>query len=216
MSFKGYTSKDKTIKSDNLVQNLFSGQKLAGTKWSKINTGRTGFATLMDAPIIEDHLKTEKRNMGKGFLKLQVPDFNKADATPVQIGGRLMYPNDKGVFTIIDEAVVNKMASIEEEKRTYVESLIEKASMSDEICQLILGLETAQELVNLLGPGADAGDATEDPDVIAVNALPSAIETYDPSGITYSRAIQKFKLCIKTHMPMLDNLTPAKTINQEA
>lgn len=89
MSFKGYTSKDKTIKSDNLVQNLFSGQKLAGTKWSNINTGRSGFATLMDAPIIEDHLKTEKRNMGKGFLKLQVPDFNKADATPVQMGGAL-------------------------------------------------------------------------------------------------------------------------------
>ena len=61
-----------------------------------------------------------------------------------------------------------------------------------------------------------AGGATKDADVIAVNALPSAIETYDPTGITYSRAIQKFKLCMKHHMPILDNLTPNKTITQEA
>ena len=32
----------------------------------------------------------------------------------------------------------------------------------------------------------------------------------------YSKAIQKFKLIIKTNMPMLDNMTPAKTLNQEA
>jgi len=211
-----FTTTERTIKTGASVDGLFTGQKLQGTKWSHVSTGRTGWNTLMDAPIIEKHMETERRNMGNGFMKLQVPNFDSAKATPVNIGGRLVYPDKNGIFTIIDEAVVNKMASVEEEKRTYVESLIEKASMSDEICQLILGLERPEELQRLLAKGATAGGATEDEDLILVNAMPSAIETYDPSGITYSRAIQKFKLCIKHNLPILDNLTPNKTINQEA
>ena len=211
-----FTTTERTIKTGASVDGLFTGQKLQGTKWSHVSTGRTGWNTLMDAPIIEKHMETERRNMGNGFMKLQVPNFDASKAMPVNIGGRLVYPDSKGVFTIIDEAVVNKMTSIEEEKRKYVESLIEKASMSDEICQLILGLETDDELKNLLGAGANAGGATKDKDVIDVDALPSAIETYDPSGITYSRAIQKFKLCIKHNLPILDNLTPNKTVTQEA
>jgi len=161
-------------------------------------------------------LKTEKRNMGKGFMQLQIPHHKRGDtAAPVQIGGRLMYPDKDGIFTIIDEAVVNKMASMEEEKRQYLESLIEKCSLSDEICQLVLGIEDAPELEAALGAG-NGDPQIMHADLIKVGALPSQIETYDPTSLTYSQAIQKFKLVIKNRMPILDNLTPAKTINQEA
>ncbi len=53
-------------------------------------------------------------------------------------------------------------------------------------------------------------------DLAAVDCMPETIETLDPTSQTYSKAIQKFKLIIKTNMPMLDNMTPAKTLNQEA
>ena len=195
------------------------GKKLQGTKWSHVNTGRTGFNTLMDAPIIEEHLQTQRRNMGDGFLKLAIPDYANLDASkkgkPINIGGRMMFPDVNGVFTIIDSAVVNKMASMEEEKRQYLESLIEKCSLSNEICQLVLGMEKYEELEAALGAG-NGDPQIMHADLIKVGALPSQIESYDPTSLTYSQAIQKFKIVIKHHLPILDDLTPAKTFNQEA
>jgi len=208
-------SKERSIKTGKVVDSLFTGNKLQGTKWSHVSTGRTGFNTLMDAPIIEDHIKTDRRNMGDGFMRLAIPNYDASKAKPVNIGGRLMFPDKKGVFTIIDDAVVNKMASLEEEKRQYLEKLIEKASLSDEICQLILGMEDDTELIDALGADKDDGGNIKDDNLKKVNALPSALETYDPTSLTYSAAIAKFKQVIKNRMPILDNLTPASTQNQE-
>jgi len=217
MSFKlSGESKERSIRSGRAVDSLFEGKKLQGTKWSHVSTGRTGFNTLMDAPIVEDHIKTERRNMGDGFIRLAIPDYDARKAKPVNIGGRLMFPDKNGIFTIIDDAVVTKMQKLEEEKRQYLESLIERASLSDEICQLILGMETQEELIRALGANQSDSGAIKDPALVAVNALPSALETYDPSSITYSQAIAKFKQVIKGRMPILDNLTPASTQNQEA
>jgi len=210
-----FSSRKRNIIDNSAVNTLFAPEKLQGTKWQHHSTGRTGFNTIMDRDIIADHMKTEKRNMGNGFLKLQIPDYNPANPTAVNIGGRLMYPDKDGVLTIIDESVVNKMASIEEEKRQYVEKLIEKASLSDEICALVLGVKDQNELKKLLDVGGDAGEPQLADSLKAVNAMPSALETYDPTSITYSQAIQKFKICVKTLMPIMDNLTPASTINQE-
>ena len=216
MSFKlSGESKERSIKTGKVVDSLFTGNKLQGTKWSHVSTGRTGFNTLMDAPIIEDHIKTDRRNMGDGFMRLAIPNYDASKAKPVNIGGRLMFPDKKGVFTIIDDAVVNKMASLEEEKRQYLEKLIEKASLSDEICQLILGMEDDTELIDALGADKDDGGNIKDDNLKKVNALPSALETYDPTSLTYSAAIAKFKQVIKNRMPILDNLTPASTQNQE-
>ena len=221
MSFKLLgESRERSIKTGATVDSLFDGKKLQGTKWSHVSTGRTGFNTIMDAPIIEEHLQTQRRNMGDGYLKLSIPGYNRLDASkkgkPINIGGRLMFPDNNGVFTIIDSAVVNKMAAMEEEKRQYLESLIEKCSLSDEICQLILGMDTPDNLRNALGATKNDDGNITDPALVAVNALPSAIETYDPTSLTYSQAIAKFKQVIKHHLPILDDLTPAKTMKQEA
>jgi len=215
-----FNSKKKTITVDskgqsNAVNEMFQGKKMVGTKWNNVGTGRQGWNTILDTPIIEDHLKTEQRNFGQGFLQLQIPNYKAGDNKPVNIGGRLMYPDANGIFTIIDESVVNKMSKMEEERRQYIESLIEKASLSDEICALILGLNSVNDLDALLGAGGDDGGFITDENLKKVNAKSSALETYDPSSLTYSQAIQKFKLVIKNHMPILDNLTPASTQNQE-
>jgi len=210
-------SKVRTIKSGKTVDSLFTGDKLQGTKWSHVSTGRTGWNTIMDAPIIEEHIKTERRNMGDGYMRLAIPNFDATkDAKPVNIGGRLMFPDKNGVFTIIDEAVVNKMAAMEEEKREYLEKIIEKCSLSDEICQLVLGMDNRTELIKALGKDQNDGGLITDPFLVEVSALPSSIETYDPTGITYSRAIQRFKQTIKNRLPILQNLTPSSTQNQEA
>ena len=101
------------------------------------------------------------------------------------------------------------------QKRKYLEDIIEKASMSDEICALILAQPNVAALkANFLGSGATAGGEITDADLIAVNAMPSAIETYDPTSIGFSRAIQKFKIVCKTRMPIMQSMTNKKVQNE--
>ena len=102
------------------------------------------------------------------------------------------------------------------EKREYLESVIEKASLSNAICSLVLGMANEEELYKkMLGPGANGNVAGMSPELAATDAMPETIETLDPTGQTYSRAIQKFKLVIKAAMPMLDNMTPQATLDEE-
>ena len=67
----------------------------------------------------------------------------------------------------------------------------------------------------MLGRGAKGGVANMSDELIDTDAMPETIECLDPTGQTYSRAIQKFKLVIKAAMPMLDNMTPQSTLNEE-
>ena len=106
-----------------------------------------------------------------------------------------MYPDADGSYVIIDSSVVNEMQKAEMEKREYLESVIEKASLSNAICSLVLGMKDEEELYKrMLGPNANGNVANMSPELVAVDAMPETIETLDPTGQTYSRAIQKFKL----------------------
>jgi len=211
----------KTIDVGNkLVESLYTPEKLRGTKWNHVSTGRTGFNTILDKDIIKRHLDREKQNMGQGFLRLTVPGYDGTKPSPINIGGRLMYPqeNGKGGYdvVIVDNGVVKKMKEMEEEKRKYLEELIETCSLSDEIMALTLGLNGVDDLKALIGAGQNMGGEISDTELVQVDATPSSIETMDPTGQTYSKALQKFKICLRHFMPVLDDLTPAKTINQEA
>jgi len=196
---------------NSMVENHFKMENLAGTKWH--GGGRTGINSVLDNEIIASHLDTKKRNMGKGYLKLRLQNGDKN--TPINIGGRMMYPNSEGDYVIIDGSVVDEMQKSEVEKREYLESIIEKAALSNNICALILGCADEAALKNILGKGANGGIATMDNDLTAVDAMPETIETYDPTGQTYSRAIQKLKLVMKNRVPCIDQMTPANTMNQE-
>ena len=213
MSFRPQGNHDG-LDTNSSIANHFKKANLAGTKWSHVSTGRTGINSILDKDIINDHLRTKTRNMGKGFIKLKLQD---GDAnTPINIGGRLMYPDADGSYVIIDSSVVNEMQKAEMEKREYLESVIEKASLSNAICSLVLGMKDEEELYKrMLGPNANGNVPNMSPELVAVDAMPETIETLDPTGQTYSRAIQKFKLVIKAAMPMLDNMTPQSTLNEE-
>jgi len=214
MSFFKQRPNSNDIDGNESVKNHFKMANLAGTKWGHVGSGRTGINSILDKEIIDAHLKTKERNMGKGYLKLRLAD-GKPD-TPLNIGGRMMYPDAQGNYLIIDASVVAEMQKSETEKREYLEGIIEKASLSNDICALILGRKDEADLRdNMLGPGQKGG-ATMSADLAAVDCMPETIETLDPTGQTYSKAIQKFKLIIKTNMPMIDNMTPAQTLNQEA
>jgi len=205
---------DKTI-DQSTRDSLYSAQALRGTKWTNYSTGRTGWSTLLDKEIIQEDLEKDRRNRGQGFLKLQIPDFDPKDAQPVNIGGRMHFPSADGTFTIIDSNLVEHMQKLEEEKRSYLESIIEKCSLSDNIAALVLGMKSVGELKEALGRGKDDKGAITDDNLKQVDAMPSAIETYDPTSITYSQAIQKLKIVCRNHMPIMDSLTNKTTVNQD-
>ena len=201
-SFKSEPSKGN-------VASLYTPEKIAGTRYAHLGS-RTGLASTLDDRMIEKKIRDEQDMWGDGFIQYQV--LNKQNA-PMNIDGRLFYPDAAGLITVIDSDLVQKTADLETEKRKYLEDIIEKASMSDEICTLILAQKNVAALKNILGKGR--GDPyVSDPDLLNVDAMPSAIETYDPTGTTFSRAIQKFKIVVRAKLPALQSMTNKKVQNE--
>lgn len=198
-------------KDSSSVFKQFSAENLRGTKFSRYGHIKEGIASTMDQSTIKREIDKEIENWGNGFVKFQIvnPDGSPARDKPINIGGRMHFPGADGFITIVDDDFLKKQVEIENEKRSYLESLIEKASVSDGICSLMLGIK---DLDSVLGAG-NRGTVPMHKDLTDVDARPSALETYDPTSIVYSRAVQKFKLVMKAYMPIVSSLTPASAQN---
>ena len=201
-SFKSEPSKDN-------VASLYTPEKMAGTRYAHLGS-RTGLASVLDDRMIQKQMRDEQDMWGDGFIQYEVKGKPNA---PMNIDGRLFYPDAAGLITVIDSDLVQKTADLETEKRKYLEDIIEKASMSDEICTLILAQKSVAALKNILGKGKGDPYIT-DADLLNVDAMPSAIETYDPTGTTFSRAIQKFKIVVRAKLPALQSMTNKKVQNE--
>ena len=201
-SFKSEPSKDN-------VASLYTPEKMAGTRYAHLGS-RTGLASVLDDRMIEKQMRDEQDMWGDGFIQYEVKGKPNA---PMNIDGRLFYPDAAGLITVIDSDLVQKTADLETEKRKYLEDIIEKASMSDEICTLILAQKNVASLKDILGKGKGDPYIT-DADLLNVDAMPSAIETYDPTGTTFSRAIQKFKIVVRAKLPALQSMTNKKVQNE--
>ena len=201
-TFKSEPSKDN-------VASLYTPEKMAGTRYAHLGS-RTGLASVLDDRMIQKQMQDEQDMWGDGFIQYEVKGKPNA---PMNIDGRLFYPDAAGLITVIDSDLVQKTADLETEKRKYLEDIIEKASMSDEICTLILAQKSVASLKNILGKGRGDPYIT-DADLLNVDAMPSAIETYDPTGTTFSRAIQKFKIVVRAKLPALQSMTNKKVQNE--
>ena len=201
-SFKSEPSKDN-------VASLYTPEKMAGTRYAHLGS-RTGLASVLDDRMIQKQMRDEQDMWGDGFIQYEVKGKPNA---PMNIDGRLFYPDAAGLITVIDSDLVQKTADLETEKRKYLEDIIEKASMSDEICTLILAQKNVASLKEILGKGKGDPYIT-DADLLNVDAMPSAIETYDPTGTTFSRAIQKFKIVVRAKLPALQSMTNKKVQNE--
>ena len=192
------------------VDKLFSSSYLEGAKASNLGMSRTGMASVLDKGIALKEMEKVKRNLGKGYVTFKVTDGDK-DA-PLNIGGRIFYPRGKdGEFTLIDDDFLDKQLELEKERRNYLEDILEKASISNEVCSIVLSVADCK---TLLGATMDGGGVITDEELKKVDATPDMIETYDPSSITYSRAISKFKQVVKARLPILSKMTPDSVENK--
>ena len=99
---------------------------------------------------------------------------------------------------------------MENERREYIKQIIERASISNSICSMVLG----QDARELLGPGKDGKGTVTDAELVKVDANPETIETLDTTSQLYSSAIQKFKIVIKGFLPIIDNMTTKAVQNE--
>ena len=178
-----------------------------GTKYNHVGS-RSGLSSMLDSQIIERNAITENQNFGDGFISFTV-EKKKGKYPPLNIGGRLHYPNDEGKIVIVDSAILDRELQMENERRDYIKQIIERASISNNICSMVLG----QDARGLLGAGQDGG-ITMSGDLKAVDAMPETIETLDTSSKLYSQAIQKFKIIIKAFLPIIDNMTTKAVQNE--
>ena len=179
-----------------------------GTKYSHVGS-RSGLSSMLDSQIIERNNTTEKQNFGDGFISFTVEKKGNK-YPPLNIGGRIHYPDANGRVIIVDSAILDKELQMENERREYIKQIIERASISNSICSMVLG----QDANGLLGAGPDGNGSVKDVELIKVDALPETIETLDTTSQLYSRAIQKFKIVIKAFLPIIDNMT-SKSVQNE-
>ena len=177
-----------------------------GTKYNHVGS-RSGLSSMLDSQIIERNAITENQNFGDGFISFTV-EKKKGKYPPLNIGGRLHYPNDDGKIVIVDSAILDRELQMENERRDYIKQIIERASISNNICSMVLG----QDARGLLGAGQDGGVSMA-AELKAVDAMPETIETLDTTGQLYSKCIQKFKIIIKAFLPIIDNMTSSKVAN---
>ena len=179
-----------------------------GTKYNHVGS-RSGLSSMLDSQIIERNAKTEKENFGDGFISFTV-DKKGGKYPPINISGRLHYPNDDGKIVIVDSAILDRELMMENERRDYIKQIIERASISNSICSMVLG----QDARGLLGAGSDGGGSVKDAELIKIDAMPESIETLDTTSQLYSRAIQKFKIVIKAFLPIIDNMSSRSVQNE--
>ena len=78
-----------------------------GTKYNHVGS-RSGLSSMLDSEIIDRNRQTESENFGDGFISFTVEKNKNGVYPPLNIGGRLHYPNSDGRVIIVDSAILDR------------------------------------------------------------------------------------------------------------
>jgi hypothetical protein len=194
---------------------------------------RKGMASIMDAPLVEDHINQRTKALGRGKVvyKMFDPDTNEPiDDAVMEHNGKMYSSGVNGGFSMVDGEYLAELLRVKEEVEKEVDKLVDYALSSNEGLATVLCCSEANAikyakkdgLVEFMrdNPVPTGSPALFSDDVIEVldkcDACPLSMALYPPHGEKYATGIAKLRALITKVMPIImAQPGTAQTVRQE-
>jgi hypothetical protein len=174
--------------SNDFRNKLYGNAKyLNHTKWEGT---RSGIWSVNDKSMIERATEEKLSRLGNSVIQFQLLDEKGGPLAyhPYNHEGRTIYSDGNGIIKIHSAQPLEDIKRKAEEKRQYLEKIIDYASSSDDAASYLLGVDCATVLGK--GKGAEYGVEKH---ILWADARPSVVQNYDPSGELFANALTKFR-----------------------
>ena len=174
------------------------------TSYKEMGGTRKGIYSGMDSAITKAETERQQQVWGDGFVRLAMLDEagNSVGNRPLNLDGKVHYPDADGTFTIVDGSMLKASAKLEHERNEAIRQIVEYAGASDETLAMTLGVKLA-DMQTQLGVGGDCFGTITQTELKEVDATPNAMGLVDKTSITYARASQKLRLAVKARKPIV-------------
>ena len=174
------------------------------TSYKEMGGTRKGIYSGMDSNIIQHETDRQQQVWGDGFVRMAMLDVNGnavADR-PLNLDGKVHYPDADGTFTIVDGSMLKASAKLEHERNEAIRQIVEYAGASDQSLAMTLGV-TINVMRRELGVTGRCWGKITQQELIDVDATPEAMGLVDKTSITYARASQKLRIAVKARKPIV-------------
>ena len=211
MSFKYINTTSGAVagslkKSDLTPQQLFGANQDVRqyTSYKEMGGTRKGIYSGMDSNIIQHETDRQQQVWGDGFVRMAMLDVNGnavADR-PLNLDGKVHYPDSDGTFTIVDGGMLKASAKLEHERNEAIRQIVEYAGASDQSLAMTLGV-SIDVMRRQLGVTGNCWGKITQQELLDVDATPEAMGLVDKTSITYARASQKLRIAVKARKPIV-------------
>ena len=210
-SFK-YTNAVGVVTGDSLKKSGLTPTQLFGanqdvrqyTSYKEMGGTRKGIYSGMDSNITKAETDRQQQVWGDGFVRMAMLDVNGnavADR-PLNLDGKVHYPDADGTFTIVDGGMLKASAKLEHERNEAIRQIVEYAGASDQSLAMTLGV-TIDVMRRELGVTGNCFGKIRQQELLDVDATPEAMGLVDKTSITYARASQKLRIAVKSRKPIV-------------
>ena len=174
------------------------------TSYKEMGGTRKGIYSGMDSNITKAETDRQQQVWGDGFVRMAMLDVNGnavADR-PLNLDGKVHYPDADGTFTIVDGGMLKASAKLEHERNEAIRQIVEYAGASDQSLAMTLGV-TIDVMRRELGVTGNCFGKIRQQELLDVDATPEAMGLVDKTSITYARASQKLRIAVKARKPIV-------------
>ena len=174
------------------------------TSYKEMGGTRKGIYSGMDSNITKKETERQQQVWGDGFVRMAMLDVNGnavADR-PLNLDGKVHYPDADGTFTIVDGGMLKASAKLEHERNEAIREIVEYAGASDQSLAMTLGV-TIDVMRQELGVTGNCFGKIRQQELLDVDATPEAMGLVDKTSITYARASQKLRIAVKARKPIV-------------
>ena len=174
------------------------------TSYKEMGGTRKGIYSGMDSNITKAETDRQQQVWGDGFVRMAMLDLdgNAVADRPLNLDGKVHYPDADGTFTIVDGAMLKASAKLEHERNEAIRQIVEYAGASDQSLAMTLGV-TIDVMRRELGVTGNCFGKIRQQELLDVDATPEAMGLVDKTSITYARASQKLRIAVKARKPIV-------------